>query len=444
MQRITTYPKLGRILSLAVATILVLMPFHALLTTWIGSTTGHLDLLRIWKEILVVVLIPATALLAYCSNPIRRWILTSWTVRLVGLYILLNLVLGAWALINHHVNSEALIYALLINLRFVGFFIICAVVASSDSFLKRYWPKILLVPALVVILFGLVQQFLLPYDFLRHFGYGPHTIPAYQTVDANLDYRRIQSTLRGANPLGAYMVLILPAMAVALSKRRVLRACSLIAGVTTLFYSYSRSAWIGAGLAFGALAGRLSDNSLWRRNKGLVFTIGVVLIAAGLYALRSNQTAQDTFFHTSDKSTSSLNSNEARIAAIKDGANDVLHQPFGSGPGTAGPASFRNDHPARIAENYYLQIGQEVGILGILTFVGINFLIARRLWFQRNDNLSKILLASLIGLTFVNLVSHAWTDDTLAYLWWGLAGIALSAGILEVKNKQNGQKTHKA
>jgi len=36
------------------------------------------------------------------------------------------------------------------------------------------------------------------------------------------------------------------------------------------------------------------------------------------------------------------------------------------------------------------------------------------------------LLASLIGLIFVNLVSHAWADDTLAYVWWGLAGIALS------------------
>jgi len=380
--------------------------------------------------------------LAYRSAHIRRWLLTSWTVRLIGLYVVLNLVLGAWALIHKQVNSEALIYALLINLRFVGFFIICAVIASSDSFLKQYWPKILLIPAMVVIIFGLSQQFLLPYDFLRHFGYGAHTIPAYQTVDANLDYRRIQSTLRGANPLGAYLILILPAMAIVLSRWRVLRIGGLIAGAITLFYSYSRSAYIGTGLAFGALAGWLPKNSLWPRRKALIVALGVVVAVVGLYSLRYNQTTQDTLLHTSNNSTSSLSSNEARVVAIKSGANDVLNQPFGRGPGTAGPASFRNDHPARIAENYYLQIGQEVGVLGILIFLGINFLIARRLWFQRSTSLSKILLASLVGLTFVNLLSHAWTDDTLAYLWWGLAGIALSTGILEVKNKQNDRKTH--
>lgn len=444
MQTIITGPKLSRLLSLAIVSIFVLIPFHALLTVWIGSNTGYLDLLRIWKEILVVALLPAVVVLLWRSDQIRYWLLTSWIVRLIGLYFLLNLAMAAWALMNHQANAEAVIYALLINLRFVGFFIICFVIAGSSSLLGQYWKRLLLVPAAIVIVFGLAQQFLLPYDFLRHFGYGTNTIPAYQTVDADLDYHRIQSTLRGANPLGAYMVLILPAILVGLSKRQLLRAGGLITGLVTLFYSYSRSAWAGLGLAFAALAGWLPKNSLWQRRKVLIITAGVVLAIAGIYGLRSNQTAQDTFFHTSDDSVSSVSSNEARLEAIKSGAKDVLHQPLGRGLGTAGPASFRNDHPPRIAENYYLQLGQEIGVLGILIFLGINFLIARKLWFRRNDCLSKVLLASLIGLTFVNLVSHAWTDDTLAYLWWGLAGIALSTGILKVKNKQNGEKTYKA
>jgi hypothetical protein len=29
-------------------------------------------------------------------------------------------------------------------------------------------------------------------------------------------------------------------------------------------------------------------------------------------------------------------------------------------------------------------------------------------------------------LTVVNLLSHAWADDTLTYVWWGLAGIAMA------------------
>lgn len=445
MGPITTYPKLSRLLSLSVASILVLLPFHALFTAWIGSNTGHLDLLRIWKEILLVALLPAVTLLAWRSSRIRHWLLTSWTIRLIGIYVLLNLVMGFWAISHHKVNAVALIYALLINLRFVGFFIICVVITSSDNFLKRHWPKILLIPAAAVILFGLAQQFLLPYDFLRHFGYGAHTIPAYQTVDANLDYRRIQSTLRGANPLGAYLILVLPALTVVLSKRQLLRIGGLITSAVTLFYSYSRSAWIGTGLAFGTLAVWLPKNSLWRRRKVVtIAVIGVVIVVAGLYAVRYNQTTQDTLLHTSNNSTSSLSSNEARVTAMKNGASDVLHQPLGNGPGTAGPASFRNDHLARIAENYYLQIGQEIGILGMVIFVSINFLVARSLWLRRSEALCKILLASLIGLTFVNLLSHAWTDDTIAYLWWGLAGIACAPAILESRHKQHGKNNQAA
>jgi hypothetical protein len=35
------------------------------------------------------------------------------------------------------------------------------------------------------------------------------------------------------------------------------------------------------------------------------------------------------------------------------------------------------------------------------------------------------LFASLIGITLVNLLLYAWSDDTLSYIWWGLAGIAM-------------------
>jgi hypothetical protein len=40
--------------------------------------------------------------------------------------------------------------------------------------------------------------------------------------------------------------------------------------------------------------------------------------------------------------------------------------------------------------------------------------------------LALVLFASFIGISFVNLLSHAWTDDTIAYIWWGLAGAAMA------------------
>lgn len=426
-------PKLVLTLSWLIALILAALPFHAFFTTWVGSNTGHLDLLRIWKDILVVAMIPFGFWLMWRNKSTKVWFFSSWIVRLFIIYTLLEFVLGAWALSRHQVNGPALIYALIINLRFIAFFILCVVVAASYGFLSHNWYKILLYPSAAVVVFGLIQRFILPYDFLRHFGYSPKTIPAYQTVDANINYHRIQSFLRGANPLGAYLVLVIPAYFVTLKKHRTFQAISLLASGFVLFFSYSRSAWVGTGVSLGLLA-------IWsitsRRLRRKVLAIGLVatlIFTGGLYVFRSSHAVQDTFFHTSSDSTSSVSSNAVRTNAMENAAKNVLHQPLGRGPGTAGPASLRNNHPARIAEDYFLQIGQEVGILGMVLFVAINVLVGIELWKVRSQILPQILLFSLVGLTLVNLVSHVWTDDTLAYIWWGLAGIALSPVILKFK-----------
>jgi O-antigen ligase len=78
------------------------------------------------------------------------------------------------------------------------------------------------------------------------------------------------------------------------------------------------------------------------------------------------------------------------------------------------------------AENFYIQIGQETGVLGLIVFLSINIIVGYRLYLRRDDPLSLFLFASLIGLTVVNMVSHAWADDTLSLLWWAFAGVALS------------------
>jgi O-antigen ligase len=116
-----------------------------------------------------------------------------------------------------------------------------------------------------------------------------------------------------------------------------------------------------------------------------------------------------------------------------------VNEPLGRGVGTAGPASVYNNNNVRISENYFLQVAQETGWAGLILFIAINYLIVCELWRRRNEVLARILLASLAGITFINLLSHAWTDDTLAYLWWGLTGIAL-APIITGGQKAHGKK----
>jgi O-antigen ligase len=153
----------------------------------------------------------------------------------------------------------------------------------------------------------------------------------------------------------------------------------------------------------------------------------ILVFAGSVLALRHNDFVENTVFHTDEHSSSNVSSNAAHLSASRGALAQVVHEPFGRGPGTAGPAGeYNSGQPPRIAENYFLQIGQETGWLGLVLFAAIYLLLAGELWRRRQHGLPRVLLASLAGLTVLAMLMHLWTDDTIAYLWFGLAGIALT------------------
>jgi hypothetical protein len=202
-----------------------------------------------------------------------------------------------------------------------------------------------------------------------------------------------------------------------------------------LFFSFSRSAWIGGALSITVLL-FLSHLSRKTQKIALGVAAGLVIVAASLTLAFHNSHKYENFvFHTQKHSAVKTTSNHGHLEAIRMGISDLWHHPLGDGPGTAGPASFYNHGKVRIAENYFVQIGQETGWLGLLLFLLINAGVGALLYVRRGDALALSLFASFVGLTFINLLSHAWTDDTLAYVWWGLAGIAMAALPLALADK---------
>jgi hypothetical protein len=410
--------------------ILLAMPFHAFLTVWGSSIFGHYIALRLWKEVLLVFCIIGTLYLIATDHKIRTHTLSRRLVWLILSYMLLNAVWGLLALNQHDVGPKALGYGLIINLRFLAFFLVTWAVALRMSRLRSHWQWMVYWPAIGVAAFGLLQIFVLPHDFLRHFGYGQYTIPPFETINHNPDYIRIASTLRGANPLGAYLIIPISLLTVLLlsKKRRTwLQAGFLAELLVVLFFTFSRSAWIGAALSIGVIL-LFSVHSRPARRVTVAVIAGLMIAVAGATAIFQHDARYQNFiFHTQTDSPISQTSNEGHLAALEHGARDLERQPLGHGPGTAGPASVYNtERQPRIAENYFIQITQETGWLGLMLFVLINVGVGYLLWLRRADPLALSLFASLIGLTFINLLSHAWTDDTLAYVWWGLAGVAMA------------------
>ncbi len=414
----------------AVAAIIVLMPFHAFLTVWLSSGVGHYLPLRLWKETLLALLSLAAVYGLYIDKPLRRRFFASRLHQAIAVYIGVSIVWGTAAYLLHSVSVKALGYGLIVNLRFLVFFMCVWVFAAKAPKLFAGWPKWLLWPLGIVIAIGLLQYFVLPYDVLRHFGYGQQTIYPYETINHNVHHLRVMGTLRGANPLGAYLIVGLSLLAVLWQKRR--RRWQVVlgaAGAVVLFLTFSRSAGIGLVLAAGVLVWSSLKTDKLRSQVFIVGVIGILLVTGLGFAFRNSTTLQDFVLHTDSKSTIATSSNEGHASALRGGLHDMVHQPLGQGVGSAGPASVYNRHPARIAENYFIQIGQETGWIGFVLFAAIQVMLAVELWRRRAEPLAIGLLAALVGVSFVNLLSHAWTDDTLAYVFWGLTGIALAPAI---------------
>src|SRR5690606_10608684 len=107
--------------------------------------------------------------------------------------------------------------------------------------------------AIISVGFSLLQIFILPVDILAHIGYGKNTIEPYLTIDKNSDFIRINGTLRGPNPLGSFMLIIISIVGAWLAtQKQVLKDKQSIvwlavlgfSSLIVLWASYSRSALV--------------------------------------------------------------------------------------------------------------------------------------------------------------------------------------------------------
>lgn len=419
-------------LTTALALMIALIPFHAFLTVWASSIVGHYTALRLWKEALLAVAVMLTLYLIITVPKLRKQVFDDRLWRVVALYVTVTVVWGVVAYLHGNVSRRAMFYGILINTRFIFVFFAAWVAASQSPWLRRYWQRLLAYPAIGVVGFGLAQKFLLPHDFLKHFGYGTATISPYETIDHKVSYIRVASTLRGANLFGGYLIILISYLAAVSHwvKKRWLVGVAIVLSLAALYASGSRGAWLGAIVALATVAGiRLGPKHILNRRVAFVAVLSIILISAGLIGLRNNDFVQNTFFHTDEHSSSSTSSNTAHFNATWSATTQVfsVNGILGSGTGTAGQASFHNtSHPARVAENYFLQIGQESGWLGLGLFLAIYASVAQLLWRKRKTTLGQTLLASLAGLTVMAMLMHIWSDDSISYLWWSLAGLAIA------------------
>ena len=416
---------------------LTYMPLHIFLSIWLSTYTGGLSAWKAGKDVVLMLSVPIFLGLAYRRGLFSNRLFRILTV-LSGLYVTTHVLL---MLLGSQGYSQVALEATAYNTRPLALLLI-GIVAGTwlDKEKQRFLIRLVLIVSSVVAVLGVLQYFL-PKDVMTHFGYSVArgVKPAF-FIDDKPDFPRIMSTLRDPNSLGAYLMIpmtMLVIMVLKAKKRLILLGLLGLQGLALLL-TFSRSAWIGAVLSV-VLAVVLTYGSVLRALAGRFkyVLIAMVLLFCGVAVMtRDSYVTQNLLLH-SDQSTNQADPNELRVSFQRQAIDGIIHEPQGHGPGTAGIVSIRNTNGGQLTENYFLQIGYEVGVVGLLLFLGLLALLIYNLSFRKtltkNQDmfvLQRALQASFWGYIIVGLLNHVWSNEAVTTQWWLLTGMVLSAQIL--------------
>ena len=133
--------KLAVILAWISGAVIVLMPFHAFLTVWLSSFSGHYTLIRLWKEVLLAIITAGSLYLLVKDRGLQKKIWSLGLVELVVAYLLLLLVCGIVTLVTNSASPKAVWYGLLVDSRFLIFFLDILIISSKTKWLRVNWQK---------------------------------------------------------------------------------------------------------------------------------------------------------------------------------------------------------------------------------------------------------------------------------------------------------------
>jgi hypothetical protein len=400
---------------------------HAPLSVYLGTKfPQELLLVKSWKEILLFV---AALLATYIITKRHMWkeLIDDWPIRFIASYGVLHLFLVA----IFHQGMMASLGGLAIDLRFSMFFCLTYLLIKIAPECRKIMLIIGAAGAVVVVGFGVLQLFL-PKDILSHIGYSVDTISPYLTVDKNPDYVRINSTLRGPNPLGVYVIIIISFIVAFFVKKRTyltsikqrsIFVVALTVSLVVLWVSYSRSSFIGLMVALTTFM-IININPKMIKKYSLPGFIVIALLCVGILLISQTSFFANVVLHDNANTGADVTSNEAHVSSIVMHIKEAVTQPLGTGIGSTGSASVRAGNGV-IVENQYLFEAREAGWLGLGLFLTIYIFILKQLYKRRQDWLSLGLFMSGVGIAIIGLLLPVWADDAVSIIWWGLAGLAL-------------------
>jgi len=432
-------PKIG------IIALIIFLPLHAFYFSYFFSifslNVQSSFFLALWKEVIFLILVCALTF-KFFRKEIKKPKLIFADKLIIGLFIL-SLIISCRS------NLSEIIWGIRYQFEFFAFYFAVRflnIFSNTKDLVMRSFIFI----GVFVSSFGLFQAILLPKDFLTSFGFRNYNdgwvagLPplAYHPVSPpKMDLIRIIGTFSDPNTFGAYLIIFiifLVSLLLVYKRYRGLIYLAFFPSLISLIYTFSRSAWISLAVGILTLLFIVIPKKIRLKATGILMFLVIVIVLLFPSFLKSTFLT-DIILH-GEYSQTIYGSTASHFDSLKSGLNYVIDNPLGMGLGKAGPASQRFG-AGIISENWYLQIGEEVGILGIILFIGIilNFLWHFWRYFISAKDLSikylnLFLFVSLIALSFSNLFLHTWASTAVSFTFWIFTGLLISWGQNENSN----------
>jgi hypothetical protein len=243
------------------------------------------------------------------------------------------------------------------------------------------------------------------------------------------DIPQLRSLASGPNPFGTLIELAAILVAMTLKNGRSIAIWMVPAGLL-LGMTYARSAWIGAAVAGGGyffyVLAKQRKIVWWPLVLG-----GSILLGGAIGMVTYNETITGIFTHGQSTDQHAQSAHDALKKEYSQSAPQIL---FGHGLGTAGPVVLdnaeakKNDLP-KIVESWYIQLVQELGIVGLSLYLWLYVVVTRELF--RKQVLAGFLA---LGLAANALTLHIWSADAnINLLFWTAAALVLYVGAKPAK-----------
>ncbi|MCA9328755.1 O-antigen ligase family protein [Candidatus Saccharibacteria bacterium] len=370
--------------------LVVYMPLHVFIVQSASLVTGGIEVWKAAKDVLVFLLLPFLVWLAY-----RRGLFANKLFRtLFILSALYGLLHGLFLVLDKNDDTGSALVASVYNTRLFVYMLLGWLVSTAKNGEK--YLRVLLTAAVIiasiVALFGVLQYFL-PHDLLTHVGYSlERGVKPMFFIDDKPDLPRVMSTLKDPNSFGAYLILPILLTGYAFVKKQVNEklfirpfrqgtlGVMLALQITALFLTFSRGAVLGLALSIiTILSIATGQRTLRILKKYGVLLVGIFVIFGFLgFLAKDTYLVQNVIFHA-DESTVLEDPNELRVSLTQKATEEILEEPVGHGPGTAGLVAISNPKGGVLTENYYLQIAYEVGWGGLALLITILSIVTVRL-----------------------------------------------------------------